>query len=73
MKVVRQKFAVGGLDQAQLDWAGSTSSSRLSKRDKKGAGKEKEFTDFDPTKKLRKGGKNSSNAFKSKKKYKRRK
>lgn len=69
MKVVRQKFAVGGLDQDMADWAGGADAPHMSKKQQK---KEKEFSEFDPNKRLKKGGKGSSAGFKSKSKYKRR-
>mmetsp|Transcript_19229 Transcript_19229/g.27521 ORF Transcript_19229/g.27521 Transcript_19229/m.27521 type:complete len:857 (+) Transcript_19229:1298-3868(+) len=69
-KVVRQKFAVGGLDQSPLEWGGAGGGGQKKKSKDAAAAA---FTDFDPNRKLRKGGKISTNAFKSKKKYKRRK
>ena len=76
MKVVRQSFAVGGLDQDYVDWgmgsAGSASAQGGSKGQIRQAAREKPFSDFDATKKLRKGGKLGHNSFKSKSKYKRR-
>ena len=71
-KIIRPKFAVGGLDQDMLDWGGS-SGSGLSKKQMKQDAKEKDFTDFNPDKKLRKGGKIGVSSFKSKSKFKRRK
>jgi hypothetical protein len=70
-KVIRPKIAVGGIDQDLLGW-GSPSGSGLSKKQIKLAQRE-EFTPFDVTKQLRKGGKIGSSSFKSKKKFKRRK
>jgi ATP-dependent RNA helicase DDX27 len=69
-KVHRPVFAVGGLDQDMAEWSGKGETSK----DRKKAGKkdEKEFTEFDPNKKLKKGGKTGTNAFKSKAKHKRR-
>ena len=72
-KIVRPKFAVGGLDHGDTDWGGSSTSSGISKKQLKRDSREKEFTDFDATKVLRKGGKISNKAFKSKSKFKRRK
>ena len=71
-KIIRPKFAVGGLDQDMLDWGGS-SGSGLSKKQIKQDAKEKDFTEFNPDKKLRKGGKIGVSSFKSKSKFKRRK
>ena len=71
-KVVRPKFAVGGLDYDSVDWGGSSAGSGVSKKQLKRESREKEFTDFDANKKLRKGGKVANKAFKSKGKYKRR-
>jgi hypothetical protein len=71
-KIVRPKFAVGGLDYDSVDWGGSSASSGVSRKQMKRE-REKEFTDFDPTKTLRKGGKVSNKSFKSKAKFKRRK
>ncbi len=76
MKPVRQRFAVGGIDQDMADWAENGSSggggARMSKKAIKEAAREKAFTDFDPEKRLRKGGKIGHNSFKSKSKFKRR-
>jgi superfamily II DNA/RNA helicase len=81
MKVVRQSFAVGGLDQDYVDWgmggsgsAGSHGGSKggMTKSQIRQAAREKPFTEFDATKKLRKGGKVANKAFKSKSKFKRR-
>jgi hypothetical protein len=68
-KVVRQKFAVGGLDLDE-DW-NSGSGKQLSK--KKKDARELAFKEFDPNKRLRKGGKIGKASFKSKGKFKRRK
>lgn len=70
-KVSRPIFAVGGLDKDMAEWSGSAKTGDVTKRDKKQK-PEKEFTDFDPTKRLRKGGKVANKAFKSKGKHKRR-
>ncbi|RYH23051.1 DEAD/DEAH box helicase [archaeon] len=68
LKVVRQRFAVGGLDVD--DWEGGSGFVRKKAK----ASREKEdFSDFDPLKRLRKGGKKSNASFKSKAKFKRRK
>lgn len=73
-KVVRQKIAVGGLDQDMIEWGGAAGSTGgLSKKQIKNAAKEKEFTEFDANKRLRKGGKLGKSSFKSKSKFKRRK
>lgn len=81
MKVVRQSFAVGGLDQDYVDWGMGSAGSASAQGGSKGgmtkgqirqAAHEKPFSDFDATKKLRKGGKLGHNSFKSKSKYKRR-
>jgi hypothetical protein len=72
-KIIRPKFAVGGLDQDMMDWGGSSSGSGLSKKQIKKDSKEKEFTEYNPDKKLRKGGKIGVSSFKSKTKFKRRK
>lgn len=66
-KVHRPVFAVGGLDQDMADWNGKEMKEKKTKKKL-----DKEFTDFDPTKRLRKQGKLGSNSFKSKGKYKRR-
>lgn len=70
-KIVRQKFAVGGLDRDMADWGGSSEDGPLSKKAKRTLAKEKEFTDFDGSKRLKKGGKAGAAAFKSKSKFKR--
>lgn len=81
MKVLRPKIAFGGIDQDHLfDWGAGGSNgggvgSMSKTKVKKLLASEKEinsFTDFDPTKKLKKGGKSSKGAFKSKSKFKRR-
>ena len=71
-KIIRPKFAVGGLDQDMMDWGGSSSGSGLSKKQIKQDSKEKDFTEYNPDKKLRKGGKIGASSFKSKSKFKRR-
>ena len=70
-KVIRQTFAVGGLDQDMYEWGGGSMGDKESKKKKRAV--EKELTDFDPDKKLRKQGKVGRAAFKSKSKFKRRK
>jgi ATP-dependent RNA helicase DDX27 len=76
VKVVRQSRAVGGLDFADSEWATSSGgediAKRMSKKKLKKLEQDLSFSDFDPTKKLRKGGKAGTNSFKSKKKFKRR-
>lgn len=81
LKVVRQSFAVGGLDQDYVDWglgAGGSAASQgagqggMSKSQIRQVAREKPFTEFDATKKLRKGGKQGHSSFKSKSKFKRR-
>jgi len=83
-KVVRPSFAVGGLDRDFEDWGGSSGAGKggggggpgesagMSKSQIRRAAQDKPFTDFDPTKSLRKGGKLGTKSFKSKSKYKRR-
>jgi hypothetical protein len=77
MKVVRQSFAVGGLDQEYMEWGmsgnGGSAKVGMTKQQIRQAAREKPFTDFDANKKLRKGGKVGAKAFKSKSKFKRRK
>ncbi len=70
-KINRPVFAVGGLDADMHDWSGASKPMK-EKKNKKNAGKEKEFTEFDSSKRLRKGGKLGNKAFKSKGKHKRR-
>ena len=67
-KIRRPIFAVGGLDADMHDWSGSKAADKANKKAKP----QKEFTDFDPEKRLRKSGKVSNKAFKSKGKHKRR-
>ena len=67
---------MGGLD---LDFLGDSDrgigGSSMSRKHAKVLARkgEKEFTEFDPNKRLRKQGKIASNSFKSKSKFKRRK
>ena len=70
-KIIRPKFAVGGFDQDLMEWGGDGKVDRKSK--KKMESREKEFSDFDPEKRLRKQGKVGKASFKSKSKFKRRK
>lgn len=72
-KVVRQKFAVGGLDQDLYAWGSSSSVVAKAPSRKQQKEREKEFTEFDPNKRLKKGGKIGKSSFKSKGKFKRRK
>lgn len=67
-KVRRPVFAVGGLDADLHDWIGGAKIEKASKKRKV----EKEFTEFDASKRLRKGGKLGNKSFKSKGKFKRR-
>jgi ATP-dependent RNA helicase DDX27 len=69
-KVSRPKFAVGGIDQ---DLLFEPSKDKVSKRVSKQLAKEKDFSEFDPNKRLKKGGKLGNKSFKSKSKFKRRK
>ena len=71
IKVKRPTFAVGGSDR---DFFGDQSENggNVSKSVLKQMAKIESFTEFDPTKRLRKQGKIGSASFKSKKKYKRR-
>ena len=72
-KIQRPILAVGGLDQDIRNWSGGTTGStkEYKKMMRQRADVEK-FSEFDPNKKLRKGGKLSKNSFKSKGRYKRR-
>ncbi len=74
-KIVRQKFAVGGFDHDMAEWSGSSGGiNRVNKKAmKQQAKRDLEFEEFDPEKKLRKGGKKGHQSFKSKAKFKRRK
>lgn len=73
-KIFRPVIAVGGLDQDMNEWRGGgkggTGGKGLKRQLKKE--REEEFTEFDPNKKLRKGGKLGKQAFKSKSRFKRR-
>jgi len=71
-KIVRHVRPVGGLDNflnEGNEW-GANSSAAKKKRQRED--KEMEFTDFDPNKRLKKGGKAGKASFKSKKRFKRR-
>jgi len=72
-KVKSHVRAIGGLDQDSglMDWDGGAQPG-LSSKERKKAAREKEFTDFDPNMRLRKGGKVGRASFKSSKKFKRR-
>jgi ATP-dependent RNA helicase DDX27 len=73
VKVHRPILAVGGLDHDISDWAGSARGKNKEYKKMKIQNAEIEnFSEFDPNKKLRRGGKLSANSFKSKSKYKRR-
>ena len=71
-KLRRPKFAIGGLEQDMLDWGSVQRVSATKKSDKKRRPDEVFEDNYDPEKRLKKGGKASNNSFKSKKKYKRR-
>lgn len=71
-KAKRPIFATGGLDQDMYSWSGGGSGMKTLSKKKEKLSKEKEFSDFDPTKRLRKGGKIGHSSFKSKSKFKRR-
>ena len=74
-KILRPKFAVGGLDQDLMEWgigSGKGSGSMKGKDQKRMDRQIEEFRGFDPDKRLRKQGKISHHAFKSKSKFKRR-
>lgn len=74
-KIFRPVIAVGGLDQDMNDWRGGGgtggAAGKSLKRQLKREQEEK-FTEFDPNKKLRKGGKLGNASFKSKSRFKRR-
>ena len=69
-KIRRPKVALGGLD-ADIYGGSDPFRGRRSSKDAS-AGKLRDFKDFDPLKRLRKGGKLGKGAFKSKGKFKRR-
>ena len=69
-KVSRPKIAVGGSDQDLF--SSEPVQGKVSKHVLKQLEKEKAFTEFDPNKRLRKGGKLGSKSFKSKGRFKRR-
>jgi hypothetical protein len=69
-KIVRQKFAAGGLDLDSLGWSSGSSSS--ASKANRGRGEEK-FRGLDASQAMKKKtSKPSSNSFKSKKRFKRR-
>lgn len=73
LKVHRPILAVGGLDQDINNWTGSAKGKNKEyKKMKIQSAEIDNFSEFDPNKKLRRGGKLSTNSFKSKGKYKRR-
>ena len=67
----RHVIAAGGLEQDMLNWGTISKASATKKSDAKRR-PEEVFTEFDPDKVLRKGGKKSNKSFKSKARYKRR-
>lgn len=67
----RPKFAIGGLDTDDV-WGRKKSDAKPSKSAAKTLREAAEFTEFDASKALRKGGKIGTSSFKSKKKFKRR-
>jgi ATP-dependent RNA helicase DDX27 len=72
-RVHRPILAVGGLDQDISNWSGSArGKNKEYKKMKMQSAEIDNFGEFDPNKKLRRGGKLSSNSFKSKGKFKRR-
>jgi len=70
-KVSRPKFAVGGLEQDDV-WGGARKQDKPTKKVVQQMKAAADFTEFDAGKKFGKGGKKSTNSFKSKKKFKRR-
>ncbi len=63
-----------GIDHDMFDWGGDSSGGTgMSKKQLKLAVQKETFTDFDSSKRLRKGGKVGTSSFKSKSKFKRRK
>ena len=66
----RHIIAAGGLEQDMLNWGTLSKASATKKSDAKRR-PEEVFTEFDPDKVLRKGGKKSVKSFKSKARYKR--
>ena len=73
MKIHRPRFAIGGLDQDLSEWSGGGKEALSKKQVKRMAENEKEFKEFDPNMRLRKGGKPGKSSFKSKARFKRRK
>lgn len=73
--LMRPRLAVGGLDLGEVDVAGNGEGSGIGRKRAMAQQRQTEAElayEVDPNKKLRKGGKVGSNAFKSKKRYKRR-
>lgn len=71
-KVFRPVIAVGGLDQDMRDWNGGGQGGKSLRKARKKDAEEAKFSEFDATKQLRKGGKQSNQSFKSKSRFKRR-
>lgn len=71
-KVVRQAKALGNLDLAFESGNTGDIAKRMTKKKQQQLARELEFSNFDPTKRLRKGGKVGTANFKSKKRFKRR-
>ncbi len=74
-KISRPKIAVGGFDQDLNNWNSSFSGEKKLSKKKLALKKqhEKDFTEFNPSMMLKKGGKPGTSSFKSKSKFKRRK
>lgn len=72
-KVRRPIIAVGGLDHDMHDWSGGGGAGKSNKKAAQRDARDRKFSEFDPNKKLRKGGKLTKQSFKSKSKFKRRK
>lgn len=68
-KVKRPKIALGGLD---ADFYSGSSDPFRSRKSSRVTEKLADFKEFDPLKRLRKGGKLGKSSFKSKSKFKRR-
>lgn len=64
----RQRFAVGGFDVDLQELTGGASTTKLNRK----SSTQETFRGFDPDKRLRHGGKQGHQAFKSKKRYRRR-
>jgi hypothetical protein len=71
-KVVRQTFAFGGFDQDIQEHSGA-SMNRINKKRSAREANPEDWKEFDPNKRLKKGGKTGTSSFKSKKRFKRRK